>query len=129
MEKTNLSALLTPRKSETSASYIGCVFKFLRKTGEHPSTIRMSAVFAELELSIIRARVKSGMANAKAQGRQIGRRKSSTADIPAAFWKHYPAYAAGRMNVIGAGTGVRGEQVHGVSVFEDGEIEKRPSPF
>ena len=33
------------------------------------------------------------------------------------------------MNVIGAGTGVRGEQVHGVSVFEDGGIEKRPSPF
>ena len=42
MEKTNLSALLTPRKSETSASYIGCVLKFLRKTGEHPSAIRMS---------------------------------------------------------------------------------------
>lgn len=82
MEKTNLSALLTPRKSETSASYIGCVLKFLRKTGEHPSTIRTSAVFAELELSIIRARVKSGMANAKAQGRQIGRRKSSKADSP-----------------------------------------------
>lgn len=33
--------------------------------------IQMSAVFAELELSIIRARVKSGMANAKAKGRQI----------------------------------------------------------
>mgnify|MGYP002678393997 FL=1 len=99
MEKTNLSALLTPRKSETSASYIGCVFKFLRKTGEHPSAIRTSAVFAELELSIIRARVKSGMANAKDQGRQIGRRKSSKADIPAAFWKHYPAYAEGKMNV------------------------------
>ena len=61
--------------------------------------IQMSAVFAELELSIIRARVKSGMANAKAQGRQIGRRKSSKADIPAVFWKHYPAYAEGKMNV------------------------------
>ena len=61
--------------------------------------IQMSAVFAELELSIIRARVKSGMANAKAKGRQIGRRKSSKADIPAVFWKHYPAYAEGKMNV------------------------------
>ena len=61
--------------------------------------IQMSAVFAELELSIIRARVKSGMANAKAKGRQIGRRKSSKADIPAVFWKHYPAYVEGKMNV------------------------------
>ena len=35
--------------------------------------IQMSAVFAELELSIIRARVRSGMQNAKAKGKQIGR--------------------------------------------------------
>mgnify|MGYP000199313330 CR=1 FL=1 len=61
--------------------------------------IQMSAVFAELELSIIRARVNSAMANAMANGRQIGRRKSSKADIPAVFWKHYPAYAEGKMNV------------------------------
>ena len=61
--------------------------------------IQMSAVFTELELSLIRARVKSGMENAKAKGRQIGRRKSSKADIPAVFWKHYPAYAEGKMNV------------------------------
>ena len=34
--------------------------------------IQMSAVFAELELSIIRARVKSGMANAKEKGKHVG---------------------------------------------------------
>ena len=34
--------------------------------------IQMSAVFAELELSIVRARVKSGMAHVKANGRRIG---------------------------------------------------------
>lgn len=61
--------------------------------------IQMSAVFAELELSIIRARVKSGMANAKARGRQIGRRRSTKADIPAVFWKHYPAFMEGKLNV------------------------------
>lgn len=61
--------------------------------------IQMSAVFAELELSIIRARVKSGMANAKAKGRQIGRRRSTRADIPAVFWKHYPAFMEGKLNV------------------------------
>ena len=61
--------------------------------------IQMSAVFAELELSIIRARVKSGMANAKAKGRQVGRRPTNKDDIPAIFYKHYPAYVEGQMNV------------------------------
>lgn len=61
--------------------------------------IQMSAVFSELELSIIRARVKSGMANAKAKGRPIGRRPTTKEDIPAVFWKHYAAFREGRLNV------------------------------
>ena len=61
--------------------------------------IQMSAVFAELELSIIRARVKSGMQNAKAQGKRVGRRATTKEDIPAVFYKHYPTYAAKKMNV------------------------------
>jgi DNA invertase Pin-like site-specific DNA recombinase len=59
----------------------------------------MSAVFAELELSIIRARVKSGMANAKARGIKVGRPQTTRDDIPAIFYKHYPTYLAGQMNV------------------------------
>ena len=61
--------------------------------------IQMSAVFAELELSIIRARVKSGMANAKAKGKRIGRPSTTKEDIPAAFYRHYPAYTAGKLNI------------------------------
>lgn len=61
--------------------------------------MQMSAVFAELELSIIRARVKSGMANAKAKGVKIGRKPITKEDIPAAFYRHYPAFAAGQLNV------------------------------
>lgn len=61
--------------------------------------IQMSAVFAELELSIIRARVRSGMANARAKGTQIGRKPTTKDDIPAAFYKHYPAFIAGKLNV------------------------------
>lgn len=61
--------------------------------------IQMSAVFAELELSIIRARVKSGMANAKSKGKQIGRRKSTRDDIPAIFYKHYPNFISGQINL------------------------------
>ena len=61
--------------------------------------IQMSAVFAELELSIIRARVKSGMDNAKAKGKRIGRKPTTKDDIPAVFYRHYPAYVAGQLNV------------------------------
>ena len=43
--------------------------------------LQMSAVFAELELRIIRARVKSGMANAKAKGARIGRPPLTKDDI------------------------------------------------
>ena len=61
--------------------------------------LQMAGVFSELELSMIRARVRSGMANAKAKGRPIGRRPVTKEDLPAAFLKHYPAYANGTMNV------------------------------
>ena len=61
--------------------------------------IQMSAVFAELELSIIRARVRSGMANAKARGARVGRPHTTRDDIPAIFYQHYPTYLAGQMNV------------------------------
>ena len=61
--------------------------------------IQMSAVFAELELSIIRARVRSGMANARSKGKQIGRPHTTKDSIPAIFYKHYPAFMAGTLNV------------------------------
>ena len=61
--------------------------------------IQISAVFAELELSILRARVRSGMANAAAKGKHIGRPQTTKEDIPAIFYKHYPAYVAGKLNV------------------------------
>ena len=61
--------------------------------------IQMSAVFAELELAIIRARVRSGMQNAKAKGKKIGRRPTTKDDLPAVFYKHYPAFSAGKMNL------------------------------
>ena len=61
--------------------------------------LEMSGVFAELELSMIRARVRSGMQNARDKGRKIGRPQTTRDDIPANFYKHYPSYAAGNMNV------------------------------
>ena len=61
--------------------------------------LQMAGVFAQLELAMIRARVKSGMDNAKAKGKKIGRPQTTKDDIPAVFFKHYPTYAAGKMNV------------------------------
>ena len=61
--------------------------------------ILMSGVFAELELRIIRSRVKSGIANAKAKGAKIGRPQATADDIPAAFLRHYPAYKNKQLNM------------------------------
>ena len=61
--------------------------------------IQMAAVFSELELSIIRARVKSGVANAKAKGKPIGRPRTTLDDIPSLFYKYYPRYKDGQMNI------------------------------
>lgn len=61
--------------------------------------VQMAAVFAELELSIIRARVRSGLQNAREKGRVGGRPRTTINDIPAIFYKHYPAFVAGTINV------------------------------
>ena len=61
--------------------------------------LQMASIFSELEKNILRSRVRSGMANAKAKGKQIGRRPTTKADLPAVFIKYYPAYANGSMNV------------------------------
>ena len=61
--------------------------------------IQISAVFAELELSFLRARVRSGMANAAAKGKHIRRPQTTKDDIPAVFSKHDPAYMSGTLNV------------------------------
>ena len=61
--------------------------------------LQMAGVFSQLELAMIRTRVKSGMENAKAKGKKIGRPQTTKEDIPTVFFKHYPTYAAGKMNV------------------------------
>ena len=61
--------------------------------------IQMSGVFAELELGMIRERVRSGMANAKSKGVKLGRPQMTKDDIPQIFYRHYPAYLNGDLNV------------------------------
>lgn len=47
--------------------------------------LQMAGVFSQLELAMIRSRVRSGMANAKAKGKQIGRPQITADSIPAIF--------------------------------------------
>ena len=61
--------------------------------------LQMAGVFSQLELAMIRERVRSGMANAKAKGKQIGRPRLVIDDLPANFLRHYPAYKKGQLNV------------------------------
>ncbi len=61
--------------------------------------LQMAGVFSELELSMIRARVRSGIANARAKGKPIGRKHVTQDDIPSSFLMHYPALKKGKMNI------------------------------
>lgn len=63
--------------------------------------LQMAGVFSQLKLSMIRARVRSGMENAKAKakGKQIGRPQVTADDVPSGFLRHYPAYKKGLLNV------------------------------
>lgn len=60
--------------------------------------LKMMGVFAELERNMISQRVKSGMENAKAKGKAIGRPPVTMDGIPSIFFKHYPKYQKGEIN-------------------------------
>ena len=61
--------------------------------------LQMAGVFSQLELAMIRARVRSGMENARAKGARIGRPQITADSIPSGFLRHYPAYKAGKLNL------------------------------
>lgn len=57
--------------------------------------LQMAGVFAELEHDMICQRVKSGVANAKAKGKQLGRPTLTIDDIPIKVKKYYEMYQDG----------------------------------
>ena len=61
--------------------------------------LQMAGVFSQLELAMIRTRVRSGMANAKAKGKQIGRPQITADSIPAIFLRHYPSFKNEQLNI------------------------------
>ncbi len=60
--------------------------------------LKMMGVFSEMERNIISQRVKSGMDNAKAKGKVVGRPPVTADGIPGIFYKHYPKYQKGEIN-------------------------------
>ena len=61
--------------------------------------LQMAGVFSQLELAMIRARVRTGMENARTKGRKIGRPQTTIDQIPSGFLRHYPAYKSGQLNL------------------------------
>ena len=81
---------------------VGSITMDCRDGSPDPMTeafLQIAGVFSQLELSMIRARVKSGMANAKAKGKRIGRPPVSAESIPNAFLRYYPRYQAGNISL------------------------------
>ena len=81
---------------------VGSITMDCRNEHADPMTeafLQMAGVFSQLELAMIRARVKSGMANARAKGASIGRPRTTVDDVPPVFLRHYPAYRNGKLNV------------------------------
>lgn len=60
--------------------------------------LKMMGVFAELERNMISQRVKSGMENARANGKTIGRPATTPDDIPNIFYRHLAKYQKGDIN-------------------------------
>ena len=61
--------------------------------------VKMWGVFAEMERNIISQRVKSGMKNAKAKGKKIGRPEVTASNLPAKFLQYYPMYQQKKLSI------------------------------
>ena len=61
--------------------------------------LMMWGVFAEMERDIISQRVKSGLVNARAKGKTLGRPRVSEETVPGSFWRYYSRYKGGELTV------------------------------
>lgn len=61
--------------------------------------LMMWGVFAELEHDMIVQRVKSGIKNARANGKKIGRPRTTIDNIPSIFYRYYPMFSNRKINV------------------------------
>lgn len=97
------SLIDTVKQKRIRLEIVGSVVIDCRNGELDPMTkafLQMAGVFSELELSMIRARVRSGMANAAAKGKKIGRPAVTAETVPEAFLRYYPRYKSGSINKV-----------------------------
>ena len=81
---------------------IGSITIDCRTSDADPMTIaflQLIAIFSELELSMIRSRVRSGLQNAKAKGKRIGRPLVTEDALPDSFFRYLNRYQNGEINI------------------------------
>lgn len=61
--------------------------------------VQIMGVFSQMEREITVSRIKSGLKNAKAKGKRLGRPTTTLDKIPQSFLKYYPQYKEGNLNV------------------------------
>lgn len=61
--------------------------------------LQIAGVFSQLELSMIRSRVRSGVENARAKGKRLGRPPVCAERVPEQFLRYYPRYQSGSINI------------------------------
>ena len=61
--------------------------------------LQIAGVFSQLELSMIRSRVRSGVENARAKGKRLGRPPVCAERVPEHFLRYYPRYQSGSINI------------------------------
>ena len=92
----------TIRDKHIRLQILGSITIDCRTTEPDPMTVaflQLIAVFSELELSMIKSRVRSGIANARVKGKRIGRPPMTVETIPDGFWRYFSLYQAGKINV------------------------------
>lgn len=90
------------REKKLCLQIIGSITVDCTKGSMDPMTaafLQIAGVFSELELAMTRQRVRSGVANARAKGKQLGRPSTTAEDIPAIFRKHYPLYLKKKISI------------------------------
>ena len=80
-----------------------CLVDLARRNGNpDPMTeafLQIAGVFSQLELSMIRSRVRSGVENARAKGKRLGRPPVCAERVPEQFLRYYPRYQSGSINI------------------------------
>lgn len=81
---------------------VGSITLDCRNGNPDPMTeafLQIAGVFSQLELSMIRSRVRSGVENARAKGKRLGRPPVCAERVPEQFLRYYPRYQSGSINL------------------------------